>query len=203
MLSLLFIEAITWASRKLISLIDHNTACTTLIQWNIPMGAKWHRVFRFAPGSGQNGSIPYFFIFSISHLKNIIIFAYISWLNTCIAIVWRFLPNIMILGWILLTWDQFFLSYAILPGLPLYEFGICIVAVTTIKQATITVFKWSGTQCYTGDPGPGTVLRIQNGMPWHGNAFYTTGLFNGNPRGNPPMTSHREITPTGLSGLSG
>ena len=72
----------------------------------------------FAPGSGQNGPIPYFFLFS-PHLKNIIIYVYILWLNTCNGIVARFLPNIMIIGWIFLTWDQFFLCYAILPRLPL------------------------------------------------------------------------------------
>ena len=59
-----------WASRKLISLINHNTACTTLKQWNIYLGAKWHRVCRFAPGSGQHGLIPYFLIFSISQVYN-------------------------------------------------------------------------------------------------------------------------------------
>ena len=30
------------------------------------IGGKWHRVCRFAPGSGQNYPIPYFFIFPIS-----------------------------------------------------------------------------------------------------------------------------------------
>ena len=39
--------------------------------------------------------------------------------DTCIVTVSRFLPNIMIIGWIFLTWDQFSLSYAILPWLPL------------------------------------------------------------------------------------
>ena len=52
------------------SLINHNTACTTLIQRNIPFGAKWHRVCRYAPGSGQNGLIPYFLIFPISQEYN-------------------------------------------------------------------------------------------------------------------------------------
>ena len=37
------------------------------------------------------------------------------------CIVSVFLPNIMIIGWIFLTWDQFFLSYANLPRLPLYK----------------------------------------------------------------------------------
>ena len=46
---------------------------------------------------------------------------YNSWLNTCIVIVSVFLPNIMTFGWIFLTWDQFFLSYAILPRLPLQQ----------------------------------------------------------------------------------
>ena len=123
-LSLLFTGVIIWVSRKFISRINHNTACTTLIQWNISLAAKWHRVCRFAPGSGQNGLIPYFLIFPISlYLKNIIIYTHILWLNTCIVIVSVFLPNIMIIGWIFLTWDQFFLSYAILPRLPLYVSG--------------------------------------------------------------------------------
>ena len=117
MLSMLFTGAIIWASRKLVSLNNHNTACTMLIQWNIPLGAKWHRVCRFLSESEQNGPIPYF-QFSL-YLKNIITYAYISWSNTCIDIVLRFLPNIMIIRWIFLTWDQFFLSYAILPRLPL------------------------------------------------------------------------------------
>ena len=66
------------------------------------------------------GKTVLFHIFWFSlYLKNIIIYAYISWLNTCIVIVSVFLPNIMIIGWIFLTWDQFFLSYAILPRLPL------------------------------------------------------------------------------------
>ena len=42
-----------------------------------------------------------------------------SWLNTCIVIVSRFLPNIKVVGGIFLTWDQIFFSYAILPRLPL------------------------------------------------------------------------------------
>ena len=30
------------------------------------IGAKWDRVYHFAPGSGQNGPFPYFLIFAIS-----------------------------------------------------------------------------------------------------------------------------------------
>ena len=123
MLSLLFTGVISiWASRKLDSLINHNTASTMLTQWNIPLGAKWHRVCRFAPRSGQNGLIPHYLI--SLYLKNRIIYAYISWLNTCIVIVSVFLPNIMTFGWIYLTWDQFFLSYAILPRLPLHNIAV-------------------------------------------------------------------------------
>ena len=100
----------------MVSLFNHNAACTTLIQWNIPLGAKWHRVCRFAPRSGRKN--PIFFKFSL-YLKNIIRSAYISWLNICIVIVSVFLPNIMIIGWIFLKWDQFFLTYASLPRFPL------------------------------------------------------------------------------------
>ena len=110
-----------YLSRKLISLINHNTTFTMLIQRNIRLGAKWQRVFRFAPGSGQNGQILYF-LFSL-YLKNIIIYDHISWLNTCIVIVSRFLPNSMIIGCIYLTWNQCFLSYAILSRLPLPTVG--------------------------------------------------------------------------------
>ena len=72
----------------------------------------------FCPRVGAKWSNSIFCLFSL-YFKNIIIYAYISWLSTCIVIVARFLPNIMIIGWIFLTWDQFFLSYAILLRLPL------------------------------------------------------------------------------------
>ena len=65
-LSMLFRGAIIWASRKLVSLINHNTVCTTLMQWNIPLVAKWNRVCHCAPGPGQNGPFPYFLTFYIS-----------------------------------------------------------------------------------------------------------------------------------------
>ena len=131
-----FTGAITWASRKLINLINHNTACTTLIQWNIPVGAKWHRVFRFAPGSVQNGSIPYLFYFFL-YLKNMIIYAYISWLNTCLAIVSRFLPNIMIIGWILSLRGINF-SF-VMPFFPDFLYHCIIAIITVIIKVLSTV----------------------------------------------------------------
>ena len=116
---MLFTGAIIWASLKLVSFINHNTACTKLIQWNIPLGAKCHRVCLFAPGSGQNGLFPYFSIFAISQWYEYICLHFmIEW---CINIVSRFLPYIMIISWIFSTWDRFFLSYAILPRLPLHD----------------------------------------------------------------------------------
>ena len=62
------------------------------------IGAKWHRVSRFAPGWGEMVQFHIFLFYP--YLKNIIIYAYISCLNTCIVIVSRFLPNIMIIGWV-------------------------------------------------------------------------------------------------------
>ena len=68
----------------------------------------------------DRGKMVQFHIFQFSlYLKNIIIYAYISWSNTCIDIFIRFLPNIMIIGWIFLKRHQFFFSHAILPRLPL------------------------------------------------------------------------------------
>ena len=90
---------------------------TTLIQWNITIGGKMARGAPLCPRVGQNGPILYFIFL---YLKNIIIHTYISWLNTRIVKISRFLPNIMIISWIFLTWDQFYLSYAILPRLPLH-----------------------------------------------------------------------------------
>ena len=69
-LLMLFTGTIIWASPKLVSRINNNTACTTLIQWNIPLGVKWHRVCRFATGSGQKWSNSIFFIFAISQEYN-------------------------------------------------------------------------------------------------------------------------------------
>ena len=120
-LSMVFTGAIIWASRKLVSLINHKTVCTTLIQWNIPLGQNGTGCAILPQGRGK---MVHLHIFTFSpYLKNINIYDYISWSNTCIDIVWRFLPNIMIIGWIFLTWDQFFLSYAVLPRLPLYVVG--------------------------------------------------------------------------------
>ena len=73
------------------------------------IGGKMAQGVPFCPRVGANWSN---YIFSL-YLGNMIIYANISWLTTCIVIVSRFLPNIMIIGWILLQWDQFFLSYAI------------------------------------------------------------------------------------------
>ena len=61
-----------------------------------------------------------FFIFSL-YLKNIIIYFYILWLNTCIVslkIPAKYHDNRLDI----LTWDPFFLSYAILPRIPWYDF---------------------------------------------------------------------------------
>ena len=116
-MSLLFTGVIIWASRKLVSLVNHNTACTTLIQWNIPLGAKWHRVCRFAPGSGQNGLIPYFFIFSISQEHNHICLHFgIEYLYChSLSIPAKYYDNRLDI----FNVGSFFLSYAILPRLPL------------------------------------------------------------------------------------
>ena len=83
-LSLLFTGAIIWASRKLAGLIKHNTAWTALIQWNIPL-PFCHRV-------GQNVPVSYFFYFS--YISRLYMFTF------RIAIVSRFLPNIMVIEWI-------------------------------------------------------------------------------------------------------
>ena len=119
MLLLLFTGAIIWESRKLVSLINHNTACTALIQWNISFGGKLHRVCRFAPWSVRNGPIPYFYFPYISR---------IWFYMLTFVIVWRFLPNSMMIGWISLTWGHFLLNYVILPRVPLYliKQNICI-----------------------------------------------------------------------------
>ena len=66
-----------------------------------------------------------------------IIYVSISWSNTCIVIVSRFLPNIMIIGWIFLTWDQFFLSYAILPRLPLNSWRHQAITSTNVSIFSI------------------------------------------------------------------
>ena len=64
-------ELILTTSHKKI-LTTFSQGCTTLIQWNKPLGAEWQRVCRFAPGSGQNVPIPYFFVFAISQEYNYI-----------------------------------------------------------------------------------------------------------------------------------
>ena len=56
-------RAIIWASPKLVSLINHNTACTTLKQWNIPLGGKMAQGGPFCPRVGAKWSNSIFFNF--------------------------------------------------------------------------------------------------------------------------------------------
>ena len=72
----------------------------------------WYRVCRFGTGSGKMVQFHIFFYFS--YISRLYMFTF------RIAIVSRFLPNIMVIEWIFLTWDHFFLSYAISPWLPLH-----------------------------------------------------------------------------------
>ena len=65
----------------------------TLIQWNKPLEAKWHILPQ------DRGKMVQFHFFVFLYLKKIIIHAYISWLNICIVIISRFLPNTIIIGW--------------------------------------------------------------------------------------------------------
>ena len=71
---------------------------------------------RFAPGFGQNGQIPYFLFFAISQVYDYIclhfVIEYMYWHSLKIPAKYN--------GYRLdiFTWDQFFLSYAILPGFP-------------------------------------------------------------------------------------
>ena len=68
------------------------------------------------------GKMVQFHIFSL-YLKNIIIYAYIPWLNTCIVIASRFLSNNMIIG-IFLTWDHFSLAFC--PDFPYIQICTCL-----------------------------------------------------------------------------
>ena len=81
------------------------------------IGGKMAQGVPFCPRVGAKWSSSIFFLFSL-YFKNIITYAYISWLNTWVVAVARFLPNIMIISGIFLTWGQLFLRNAILPRLP-------------------------------------------------------------------------------------
>ena len=117
MLLLLFTGAIISTSRKLVTL---SITIQLVHRW---YGETYHRGENgtgctvFPQGRGKmDGPVPYFYIFAISQVYNYICL-YIM-INTSIVIVSRFPPNIMIIGWIFLTWDQFFLSNAIHPPPP-------------------------------------------------------------------------------------
>ena len=132
-LSLLFTGAIIWASHKFVSLFNHNTAFTKY---------NWRQkdIGYAALSQGRDKMVQFhIFLFSL-YLKNMIIYAYKSWLNTCIVIVSRFLPNIMIIGQTFFTWDHFFLSYAILPRLPLNclvsGLGLCLDDCAGFRECT-------------------------------------------------------------------
>ena len=117
--AIIFIQRSNYFS-EFVRLVNHNTACNTLIKWNtpLPLGGKAAQGVLFCLRIGAIWSNSIFSSFSL-YLRNMIIYANISWLNACIVIVSRFLPNIMIIGWIFSTWDQLFLSYAFLSRPPL------------------------------------------------------------------------------------
>ena len=65
--AIIFIGAIIWASSKLVSLINHSTPCTTLIQWNIPLGANCTGCAFLPQGRGK---MVVFHFFAISQEYN-------------------------------------------------------------------------------------------------------------------------------------
>ena len=137
---------------EFVRLVNQNTACNTLIKWNtpLPLGGKAAQGVLFCLRVGAIWSNSIFSSFSL-YLRNMIIYAYISWLNACIVIVSRFLPNIMIIGWIFSTWDQLFLSYAFLSRLPLQNLYFIIpqVIFDTINTKTNGFIEnWQVTSIY-------------------------------------------------------
>ena len=150
-LSMLFTGAIIWASRKLVSLINHYMVCTTLMPWNIPLGQNGTPCAIFPQGRGKMVYFHIFLIFAISQEFKCI------WLHFMIEYMYwhSLLPNIMTIGWIFLTWDQFFLSYAVLPRLPLYEISCQLI----LGNAICGISCGNSSNCYHFFSG-GDMLKI-------------------------------------------